>query len=1039
MHHKNRRRALRAGTHPRAFTMIELGVAVLVFTLIAGVVTIAVAGATVSGAKDRLENAVSGELRTLVATTVSGPYDDLVSGAFTRPEPCPNAAHRSCIEVMGREFTVDWAVSADPDDLAVSTEDPLGLQISASTTMPDGATVSVTRYRAPENLGAQGTGLLRIRTEGETRTGPVYLIRSNGSVAGAGTITDGRGAIRALATNCTRTTPCRLALTPNGSNIDGPIGIDAASLTEGAAEIILTEDATTEANVRLTPTRALVVGLLAENPDGRRSWATAPNTVCLTLEIPNADTVTNSTACNTETADRVIWRSVDGPHGATPVPVGVPITVRTDPAEGSCPDLGQLGWDATWTPAAVCTSWSWGTFDELRAGVTGTGTAIGEPILVGDATETHYTAVWAPQTSTSPSLPAGGWTGDALWENPRDIPGCATTASCTPSSSSPETGCPGEHCNHTGGTAPVLTAPRTGIHQTASVATPLGSSTAVTLEFVDNDGGDGITATILSAPAGLELDGAAVGAGDTIYTTATATGSVTLTHTPAGAGTGRLRLTISDGENERIETIHLATTPADSVVLLRAGSVRVTQNGTAATRILAIDASGEGAATLDAAFDLPTGVSAGNPVNGGDGWFTVTITAGAITAGTNPATVTADGWENPMPITVAATPGDIDATVTSVSLPQGDSETVTLQVLDVAGDDHTGAHAWLSLRDSNGAWPIGARTVPRGCITGADGRCTITITTEDAALAGTFTIAVHAAAIQAEIPLTVTSAIKTVTGTDLNIEQGSNANATVTVTDGRGEPAAATLLTLASATTGVTVPANVTTDADGEAVIAVTTTDAAEPGTATINVTAGGKTRPVNVKITGRVSSVTGPASAARLAQRGSTSVTVTARNPQGDPQAGRTLTITAPEGVYAPTSIYTLADGTSTFNLSAAADATLGNRTLTISSGGAVVGSVTINVVTGIAAVVVDGTLASGSARVITLTANGASGLGLAGRSITLRSADSRISVPAAPVNTNGLGRANFTITSGTIPAGIYRFTAVVDGREIRVEIGRP
>jgi type II secretory pathway pseudopilin PulG len=78
VHHKNRRRALRGGTHPRAFTLIELGVAVLVFTLIAGVVTIAVAGATVSGAKDRLENAVSGELRTLVATTVSGPYDYLV-------------------------------------------------------------------------------------------------------------------------------------------------------------------------------------------------------------------------------------------------------------------------------------------------------------------------------------------------------------------------------------------------------------------------------------------------------------------------------------------------------------------------------------------------------------------------------------------------------------------------------------------------------------------------------------------------------------------------------------------------------------------------------------------------------------------------------------------------------------------------------------------------------------------------------------------------------------------------------------------------
>ena len=1019
--------------------MIELGVAVLVFTLIAGVVTIAVAGATVSGGKDRLANAVSGELRTLVATTVSGPYDDLVSGAFTRPEPCANAAHRSCIEVMGRPFTVDWSVTADPDDLAVSTEDPLGLRISATTMMPDGTPVSVTRYRAPENLGAEGTGLLRIHTEGETRIAPVYLIRSNGSVAGSGTITDGRGAIRSLATNCTRTSPCRLALTPNGSNIDGTIGIDAASLTEGAAEVVLTEDATTEANLRLVPTRTLVIGLLAENPDGRRGWATEPNTVCLTLEIANGDTNTGSTACNTESADRVIWRSVAGPYGETPVPVGVPITVQTDPTDGACPDLGQLGWNGTWTQAAICTSWSWGTFDELRAGISGTGGALSEPILVGDAAETHYTAVWAPETNTSPSLPAGGWNGDALWENPRDVPVCAANASCTPPSGSPEAGCPGEHCNHTGGSAPVLTAPRIGTHKTASVATPLGASTDVTLEFVDNDGGDGITATVLSAPVGLELDGSAVSAGDTIYTGAASTGSVTLNHTPAGAGTGRLRLMISDGENERIETIYLATTPGDSIALLRTGPVHVTQNGTAATRVLAIDANGEGASAFDAAFDLPAGVSAGNPVNGGDGWFTVTITAGAVMAGTETATVTADGWESPMLITVLSVSGNIDANTASITLPQGNSETVTLQVLDVAGDDHAGTHAWVSLGDGNGAWPIGVRTVPRGCVTGTNGQCTITITTEDAALTGTFTITLLTGTTQTEIPLTVTSAVKTVTGTDLSIEQGSNANASVTVTDGRGEPAASTLLTLTSTTTGVSVPANVTTDATGKATIAVTTTDAAEPGTATITVTAGGKSLPVNIKITGRVSSVAGPASAIRLAQSGSASVTVTARNPQGDPQAGHTLTVTAPEGVYAPASIYTLADGTSTFSISAAGDAALGNRTLTISSGGAVVGTVTVNVVTGIAAIVVDGTLASGAARVITLTANGASGLGLSGRSITLHSSDSRISVPATPVSTNGLGRANFTITSGAIPAGIYRFVVVVDGREIRIEIGRP
>lgn len=1018
---------------------MELGIAVLIFSLIAGVVTIAVAGATVSGAKDRLENAVSGRLRTLVATTVSGAYDDLVSGAYSRPEPCAQAAHRSCIDVMGRSFTVNWSVSADADDLAASSEDPLGLRVTASTTMPDGTTVSAARYRAPENIGAEGTAVLRIRSTGETHNGLLYLIQADGSIAGAGQLTNNRGAIRTMATNCTREDPCRLALTPAGGNIDTGVGINPGSLENGAGAIVLTENATSETSVRLDPERALTVSLLAENPDGRRRWAPTLNTVCLTIETPAAEDVARSTACNTEVPDRVTWRSITGLHGETTIPNDAPLTILTDPSTGTCPGAGQRGWDGSWVTAAVCTTWTWGAFDEIRPGITGLGSPVTQPIMLGDAGETHYSAVWAPATTTTLSIPAGGWTGDPLWENPRDVPACATSATCTPSVTSPETACPGEHCNHTGGNAPVLTAPHQGSHRVAAVATPVGANTTVTLSFADQDGGSGITVTVLAVPSGLELEGEPVTVGTTLLDIGSATGAVELTHTPAGMETGQLIVRIGDGENERTETIYLAPDPTASVVLLRTGAVHLAQNSTTASRMLVIDASGEGAASFAPTITLPDSVVAGTPVNGGTGWFTVAFTATNATRGATTYDTSHDDETVTAPIVVAAAAAAVTISPLGLNVDQGGTATATLHVTDAVGDDHVGATAWVSLRDDNGAWPIGARAGTRGCITGAAGTCSITIRAEDASLTGDFDIVARSGTAEGTTTLTIDSSIRTVTGTDTVVEQGSSGTATITVSNGRHEPAATTLLTLASSSTGVSVPASVTTDGLGTASITVSTTDAAIPGTATITVTAGGKTLPVNVKITGRVSTVTGPGSATRLAQSGSVSVTVTARNPQGDPQSGRTLDVVTPAGVYAPATIYTLADGSATFNVSAAANAGLGNQDISIRVGGVTLTTLTFTVVTGVTAIAVDGTLASGAARTVTITVSGSSGLGLSGRSIVLRSTDSRIAVNATPVSSNGLGRANFTITSSTIPAGIYRFTAVVDGRELPIQIGRP
>jgi len=1034
VHLRNRQRALWGGTHSRGFTLMELGVAVLVFTLIAGVVTLAVAGASVTGASTRLENALSGRLRSLTAVVSSGSYDAVAAGTFVRPSPCDQAAHMSCVTVMGRDFVVSWSVTADADDLSASSEDPAGLRVSASSSMPDGSIVSASRYVSPGNLGGVGRGLLRVRVDGQALASPLYLLKTDGSVAAAALPVAGRAAMRAPATDCTTTAPCRIALDPSGGLLLETVGLHPAS---ALTPVVLSDAATSEVSVVVEPIRTLTVALLAVNPDGRMAWADDAGSVCLYLELEVSGALLSEPACNTADADRVVFSSVSTVHGPAPIPGTSTLDVRTDPSTGPCAAAGQFGWSAAWVPSAVCTGWTWGSFSELRPGVTGFGAPV-SGVVLGDATSTYYTATWTSPSDTALGLPAAGWNGDPLWENPRDVPTCAAGGSCVPPALSPESSCPGEHCNHTGGNAPVLVSPALGTYMLPSVDLSGGTSTVVDLAFDDNDGGDSLTVTVVESPIWISSGGSALTPGVVLVAGAAGSAVVSVTaDPPASDSAGELVLSVSDGDAEREVAVLFAPDLPERVGLFVLGPVSVRQGASVTSRVLVVDAAGEPEDALAVAFALPTGVTASDPVSGGDGWFTFSFSAPTAPAGTGSFSVTSGAVSVEQPFTVLATSGSVSAVSGPVA--QGGNVTVTFTVLDRSGVPHVGAHVWAGLSSASGSWPLGLRFSPRGCVTGAAGTCQVLLLVADTAATGSFTLSAAVNGAASTSSLTVSPSVFSAVSSELSVEQGGTGEFSFTVFDGRGDPAAAVPVSLSSPSMGVTLPASVTTDGSGSATVTVTVSASAVPGAATVLLSAGAGSITKTFEVVSGIASVDVPASSVAVAQRGVTTVTVTARNSLGSPVAARVLTLTPPAGIYAPATVYTLADGTATFTVSAAEDRALGSVSIGVSYQGTSLGSVPITVLPGVGSIEVSGSLTPSAVTSVTVLVKNGVGLPLSGRSVSVRAADSRLSVAPAAVTTDSSGLASFSVTTGPVPAGMYRFVATVDGREIAFEVARP
>jgi type II secretory pathway pseudopilin PulG len=1042
MHAENRRKNVRTGTNPGSafactrkvrggFTMIELGVAVLIFTLIAGVATLAVARSQLSSAKDRFQRSADAELATMLATVATGAYDNLVAGNFLRPAPCVEAPHLSCPEVHGRTLTVTWSVDGVADPTGQSTENLAGVLVTAETTLPFGDVLTRERFVAAGNAGSEGTTLVRVSLTGETYTGPLYLMTAADEVAGSAIVDDMLAVMRSETASCTDTAPCQLALRPDGTGREGQITLDHLAVTgEG---IVLDEESVTETGVVLRSVREVHVLLLAENGDGRRQWASEPGSVCLYLSVPTPTGTIEEPACNTESPERVVWRTyrpdpVGRPDVRIALPTDTPMAVLTDPSEGTCTANGQTGWSSgTWAAAAVCTGWTWGTFGELREGLSGSGTPNTSGIVLdGDvATDAHYTAVW----TAGSGAPAAGHADGALWEKPRDVPACASSNTCTAPTTSPDTSCPTGYCNSSRPTAPILLEPRRGTYKVPGVAILAGETNTFNVILTDTEG-DEITASVSESVGGLAFDGESVIDGDVVADGESGPIVLGFEFEPApGFTSDTFEISMSDGVTTRSVTIILTATAASPHMLI-AEPVEITQNASTATRLLVIDDAGELATGATFTYTGPVGVSLGTPAEIGGGAYAALVAAAATPVGAATYTVSSGSVSDTAPILVTGRAQSV--IVDDHSAQQGSSGSLVASVTDVSGNPLEGAHVWFELAgDAAGTVPLGSYPGERGCLTGADGSCSVPLTVEQNAVTGEFDVTARSDEAIDTGTLTITASIAKIVSDGVEIEQGESVAITFTAYTGRNEPATDIPFTASTAGAGVSVTPSGTTGADGTATLTVDTGTNTPVGELVITVDDGANEHVIRAEVLSTVISVDTPATV-DVAQYGNASVTVTARNGQGVIVPNVTLTLTPGTGIYTPASVMTGANGTATIALTVGTTTELGEKIISITYDSRTVGTVTLDVTNGVANLTTASTLLAGTTRTVRLTATDNDGELIGGRDLTLASKDTRITIATATVRTNLLGYADFSVTTGIVPAGSYEFTVTVDGRII-------
>lgn len=1011
--------------------MIELGIAVLIFTLIAGVATLAVARAQLSAAQDRFERSAEAELNALLVTVSTGAYDNLVAGNFLRPEPCIEAAHLSCPNVHGRTLTVTWEISGVADPTGVSTEDLAGVLVGVSATLPFGKALERERFVASVNAGRENTTLVRVSLTGSTYSGPIYLIDSAGEVVGSALTDEMSALIRSETATCTSTAPCQLALRPDGSAREGNLTLD--HLAVAGEGIVLDDDIIFETGATVREIREVHVLLLGENIDGRRAWADTTGSVCLYLAIPTPDGVVEEPACNTESAERIVWRTYhpdreNRPDLTIALPVDTNMQVLTDPTEGACNAVGQIGWSAgAWTTSAVCTGWTWGSFSELRDGIAGTGAVntTGTLLEPGTAERAFYSAVW---TATNGS-PASGHADGALWEKPRDVPDCASTTSCVPVNINPENACPNGYCNSSKPSAPILLEPRRGSYKVPAVSVTPGESNTITVIAGDTEG-DAITVSVSAVVSGLNHAGSSVEAGDVIIEESGGPVVIEFEIEPASGFTSdTLTLLLSDGTSVReVDILLTASSPAAHSII--AAPITLRQNETGTVRVLVIDDTGELASGTPFTYSAPSGVTMGTPAEIEPGIYTAAIAAGLAAAGSSTYTLTSGSATDTTSLTIT---GEISLiSVSANAVQQGANGAINANVTDSGGSPLSGAHVWFAITAGNtGTVPLGTYSKARGCVTDANGTCSVVLTVEQNATTGTFSVTATNGTVTGSGNITVTASMAKIISDGIEMEQGSASTLTFTAYNGRNEPAAGIAFTTSFLATGASVTASGTTGADGTATLNVSVGTNTPVGELVITVDDGVNQHEIRVAVLSTITTVEVPM-ATSVAQYGNGLVTVTARNGQGAAVPFAVLDLTPDTGIFSPDSVVTKADGTATIAFTVGTETPSGSKNIAITYEGASVGNVALTVVTGIANLTTTSTLQTGAVRTVRLTIADNDGEPIGGRDLTFVSVDTRISVTSATVRSNLLGYADFTVTTGNVPAGLYDFTVNVDGRSI-------
>jgi hypothetical protein len=368
---------------------------------------------------------------------------------------------------------------------------------------------------------------------------------------------------------------------------------------------------------------------------------------------------------------------------------------------------------------------------------------------------------------------------------------------------------------------------------------------------------------------------------------------------------------------------------------------------------------------------------------------------------------------------------------------------VTSSIATIPSDSSAAATITAQARDANNSAVAGASvtfSTSAGTISGspattdANGNATVTLTAGTAAAGTSITVTATAGTVSNTAMVTVANTKQTITLETSSPQIPSDglkpATITALVRDAKNNFVSGATVAFTSTSGGLTVTNSGTTDANGSAT--ATLTDAGDPTSRTINVTAsvGNTTATIAVAVIGTSLSITG---GANLVLAGTGTYTVALTDSSGNGIAAKTVAITSSMAgnTLTPASVTTDATGHGTFTLLAKGS---GTDTLTATALGetgtfaVAISSQSLIFTTPAANTLID--LSQNASVSVTWTS---AGVPQAGKSVAFASTRGTLSVATA--TTNGAGVAAVTVSSTTAGPAVISASGTGVTSELNVD----
>ena len=1048
MHRLYRRRRPRVGTHlsyktsRRGYSLVELGVSMIIFSIIAGIVTVAVGRSQLTLADNKFSRLIEGRLSGLVEEVSTGAYGDIINGTFSKPRDpgCPEDEPESCVMLGTRDFAVQWTVTPSclfnclngGDLLAssvvnfseISQQTPYAVTLKASVDLPDGTLVTYSKLLINPSIGADGYGLVRVNFSGNNYSGPIYLVSSERVVLSGGTVTNNIALLSGLAQTCSEATPCSLALNSAGSTREGAVTLDYDSSVGPKSEIVLNTNNVTEISatiISVMPVTALLTGV---NADGRVGYAADLNSICQGLRVPVAGDYFIAPSCNSVQSNFIEWYSyfpTGNPLVELAIPINAPLSVVSLSSVPDCQTLPNqtVYYQGSWIPATeTCGNYSWGDPNVLRYPMsTQTENPLGTTFYREHVSSTNMELVW---DGTLAESNASGAPSGQVWGSPN--------VSCS-------------DCERI--SLPVLEGPRVGKYKTLTKFVQPGESFFLETVFnnVDNSSYT-FDVKVTYAPYGLfypqdpdctlNCQGQSVEVNDMIVTNGGLSENVTFEFiADSSFESDYIEFEISNSEGAHRTKVNLLRTGDDnSPVEIIAGPIVAEQTGGYSSVILVTGTYGEGVTgianeiTIDEDSNMVT-VSSVEEI--GQGWYAIRGSALSVTSGVYQYAVNVGTLQSSGVLQISPKVGSVS--VSDVLLTQNGSAEVTLSITDEAGWPMSGSNTWIDVRTEADENVIGVYPVLRGCNTGQDGTCVLTLTAESTVRAGNYIIQAYAKDKSAQAALSVTSIVSSITYPSVSLSKGESGGVRVRVLDARKDPVAGVTLSNQTLNTGITLTSSVS-DSEGYANLSIYTSESTPTGinNLTLGYLEGTVSFVVSVlNVPSRI--VISPIV---LAQGTSVLVPVNVYDSDNEPVAGAVVNTEA-EDLVSSTNVRTNIEGIATIAVSAGATISTGVRYITVTSADGVTAKVSVRIRAGARAVTASGVVTAGLVSNVTWTIYSGSGAYMGQAEYSIVKIDPNLTLSSYSGTTNANGSTTLSVSpSSNIVKGPYNVVFSIDGKDV-------